>query len=74
MPNQHIVKHGDDWAVKGAGASKATSLHDTQAEAIDQGRKIAKNQKTELLIHGEDGRIRARDSYGNDPFPPRDNT
>jgi hypothetical protein len=72
--NQHIVKHGDDWAVKGARSSKATSVHDTQVEAIDRGREIAKTQETELLIHGKDGRIRARDSYGNDPFPPRDET
>jgi len=30
-------------------------------------RKIAKNQGTELYIHGKDGLIRERDSYGNDP-------
>jgi hypothetical protein len=24
-----------------------------------------------LLIHGRDGRIRARDSHGHDPFPPK---
>ncbi|MEH6476592.1 MAG: DUF2188 domain-containing protein [Sneathiella sp.] len=74
MPNQHIVKHPDGWAVKGAGASKATSVHNTQFHAIQRGREIAKNQKTELLIHGRNGRIRARDTHGNDPFPPRDKT
>jgi len=72
--NQHIVKHPDGWAVKGAGGSKATSVHDTQADAIGRGREIAQNQNSELLIHGRNGRIRARDSYGNDPFPPRDET
>lgn len=74
MSNQHIVRHQNGWAVKGAGASRATSVHDTQAEAIDRGREIAQNQNSELLIHGRNGRIRARDSYGNDPFPPRDET
>jgi uncharacterized protein YfdQ (DUF2303 family) len=69
--NQHVVPHGDDWAVKGAGNSKATSVYPTQAEAIDRARGIAQNQKSELLIHGENGRIREKNSYGNDPFPPK---
>jgi hypothetical protein len=69
--NQHVVPHGDDWAVKGAGNSKATSVHSTQQEAIDRGRSIAQNQKSELLIHGENGQIREKNSYGNDPFPPK---
>lgn len=69
--NQHVVPRGDDWAVRSAGSSRATSVHDTQAEAIERAREIAQNQQSELLIHGRDGRIRARDSYGNDPFPPR---
>lgn len=44
---------------------------DTQAKAIERARKIARNQESELVIHGKDGRIREKDSYGNDPFPPR---
>lgn len=69
--NQHVVPHGNDWAVKGAGNSKATSVHPTQAEAINRGREIAQNQKSELLIHGQNGRIREKNSYGNDPYPPK---
>lgn len=69
--NQHVVPHPEGWAVKGAGAQKATSVHDTQAGAIERARDIARAQGTELLIHGRDGQIRARDSYGNDPFPPK---
>ena len=34
-------------------------------------REIAINQKSEVFIHGENGRIRERNSYGNDPFPPK---
>ena len=44
---------------------------DTQAKAIQRAREIARNQESELFIHGKNGRIRERDSYGNDPFPPR---
>lgn len=69
--NQHIVKHPNGWAVRGARSSRATSVHSTQQEAIDRGRNIAKNQHSEILIHGRNGRIRERDSYGNDPFPPK---
>ncbi len=69
--NQHVVPRGDDWAVKGAGNERATSLHNTQKEAIDTAREIAKNQEAELVIHRKDGRIRDKDSYGNDPFPPK---
>lgn len=65
--NQHVVKHPDGWAVKGAGNSKATKVTRTQKEAADVAREIAKNQKSELLIHGRNGRIREKDSHGNDP-------
>ena len=34
-------------------------------------RDIAINQRSEVLIHGENGRIRERNSYGNDPHPPK---
>jgi hypothetical protein len=70
--NQHVVPFGDRWAVRGEGNSRRTSLHDTQRGAIDDAASIARNQHAELLIHGQNGRIRERESYGNDPFPPRD--
>lgn len=70
--NQHVVTYDNDWAVRGEGNRRVTSVHDTQAEAIDAARDIAINQNSEVFIHGRDGRIRDRDSYGNDPFPPRD--
>lgn len=69
--NQHIVPHKDGWAVRGAGNQRVTSTHDTQADAIARGRDIARNQQSELLIHRREGQIRARDSYGNDPYPPK---
>ncbi|MDG6078953.1 DUF2188 domain-containing protein [Erythrobacter litoralis] len=68
---QHVVPNKGEWSVKKAGASKASSTHATQAEAIKAATKVAQNQKTELYIHGRDGRIRERNSYGNDPHPPK---
>lgn len=70
--NQHVVKKGSQWAVKGAGNQKATKVVKTQKQAIDVAKEIAKKQKSEVVIHGRDGKIRDKDSYGNDPNPPKD--
>lgn len=69
--NQHVVPHDNGWAVRGAGNSKVTETFDTQREAIDRARDIAINQGSELFVHGENGQIRERNSYGNDPYPPK---
>jgi hypothetical protein len=69
--NQHVVPHQNGWAVKGAGNQRSTTVHSTQAEAIQSARSVAMNQQSELLIHGKNGQIRERNSYGNDPFPPK---
>ena len=68
--NQHVVPTKDGWAVKGAGSPRATKVFDTQGEAIKRGREIARNQRSELLIHGRDGRIREKNTYGRDAYPP----
>lgn len=72
--NIHVThrKDEDKWAVIGEGDDRASSLHDTQREAIDIGRDIARNNKSELVIHDRDNRIRDKDSFGNDPNPPKD--
>lgn len=69
--NQHVVPRGQDWAVKGEGNARATSVHDTQAEAIDAARQTAMRQQSELFIHGRNGQIRERNSFGSDPHPPK---
>ena len=69
--NQHVVPRNNGWAVKSAGTSRAASIHEKQSDAIEAARDTARSQKSELLIHGRDGQIRARDSYGNDDFPPK---
>ena len=70
--NQHVTKKNGEWRVIGEGNSRATKKFATQKEASDYGRKVAINQQAELVIHGVNGRIRDKDSYGNDPIPPRD--
>ena len=71
--NQHVVTTGDgNWGVHGEDNSRITKITSTQSEAIKIAVDIAKNQGTEVVIHGRDGKIRDKDSYGNDPVPPVD--
>ena len=69
--NQHVIHVGNRWGIKGEGNKKLTSTYDRQLDAIDAARQISKHQHSELFIHGRNGQIRERDSYGNDPFPPK---
>lgn len=70
--NQHVTPRPDgNWQVKGAGNERATVVTGTQKEAIEIAKGIAQNQNSELIIHGKNGRIREKNSYGNDPYPPK---
>jgi hypothetical protein len=68
---QHVVPSGGKWSVRVAGAKRASGTFDTQKEAIDNAREKARQQGTELYIHGRDGRIRERSSFGRDSHPPK---
>lgn len=69
--SQHVVPHNGQWAVKGEHNSKATKTFSRKLDATDFGRKIARNQGSELVIHDRNGRISQKDSHGKDPFPPK---
>jgi uncharacterized protein YdaT len=69
--NQHIVPHKNGWAVKGEGNERPSHVTKTKQEAVYLGRQIAANQGSELIIHGKDGKIQAKDSHGRDPYPPK---
>jgi hypothetical protein len=69
--NQHVVPRNGRWAVVGAGNSRATVIVDTQRAAIQIANPIAQNQGGDTVIHGRNGQIRERNSYGHDPYPPK---
>jgi len=70
--NQHVTRRSDGtWQVLGEGNSKATVVTRTQKESIEIARKIAINKQSEVVIHNKEGKIREKNSYGNDSFPPR---
>lgn len=71
MAAQHVVSTNKGWAVKKVGSQKATGVFTTQKSAVEAARNLAIKQRTEVFVHGRDGRIRERNSYGNDPFPPK---
>ena len=67
----HTVPRPGGWGNKRSGASKVTKIYPTKAKAQTAGRKTAISQKAEHIIHNKNGRIRIRNSYGNDPHPPK---
>lgn len=76
MPKQgdvHVVYNqaGKRWRVEVTGNRRASGTHRVKTEAVDQGRRLAARNTSELVVHKQDGTIGERHSYGNDPFPPR---
>lgn len=67
----HVVPHPEGWAVKRGGSERATVVTATKQTAINIGRVISRNQGSEFVIHGRNGRIQQSDSHGNDPYPPK---
>ncbi len=64
----HVLPNQGNWSVQTGGSKKAYRITSTQKEAIDIAKQVAKNNKSELLIHGKNGQIREKNSYGNDPI------
>ena len=69
----HVVygDAGKRWRVEVTGNKRASGTHREKPQAVDQGRRLATRNKSELVVHNQDGKIGERRSYGNDPFPPR---
>jgi hypothetical protein len=71
--SHHVVHNPNGgWDVKKGGADRVSYHTDNKKDAIDTGRIISQNQKTEFVIHNKNGRISQSDSHGNDPNPPKD--
>ena len=57
----HLVKRSDGkWEVKFAGGQKAIKLFDTQKEAIEYSKQMAKNQGGSMLVHNSKGENKGR--------------
>ena len=69
MRNHHDVHVSADldlhrWKVTRGG--QVMSRHRTQANAVRVARREARRHRVDLVTHGRDGRIRSKDSYGNE--------
>ena len=56
------------WRVTHAGLT--ISSHHTQDRAHRTGVRLARINQVDLVIHGTNGRIRSKDSYGNETAAP----
>ena len=65
--NQHVVSLGDRWAVKEEGAAEPYAVFKTQTEPWEKAKSIARKERAEAVLHGRDGQIRERNTYGHDP-------
>lgn len=65
-----VTPRDNGWSVEKPGAKRASSVHETQREAVAAARTNLKNDGGgELAIKGRDGAVRAQDTIkpGNDP-------
>lgn len=71
-PSVHTVPNpgGKGWVNEVSG--NVVSTHRRKDTAVAQGRKLAIASATEHSIHNLDGTIARKNSYGNDPNPPKD--
>ncbi len=67
----HVSPNEDRWGVRKELAKRNLKSFDTKEEAVDYARELAKREELELIIHKKNGQFQRRDSYGNDPFPPK---
>ncbi len=69
----HVVPtKGGDWGIKKEHGERSVKNFDTQKDAIDAAKDIARNQEpAQVKIHGENGKIRDEHTYGKDPYPPK---
>lgn len=67
-PDIQVQPTGDgDRKVTRRGQQRAVARISIQAQAVDRARDVARRDKTELSVHGRNGQVRDKWSYGNDP-------
>jgi len=59
------------WESKREGGGRASKVSETQKEAWDYSKSKAKESGGEAFLKGRDGKIRERNTYGKDAYPPK---
>ncbi|MDX6587247.1 MAG: hypothetical protein QOI31_1720 [Solirubrobacterales bacterium] len=65
----HVVHRQGLWRVDVEGSGES-SRHLNKEAAVAAGRRLGRQLRSELYIHGLDGRIQERETYRRDPYPP----
>jgi len=60
----HVGTSGGAWRVTRRG--RTLSQHRLQWRAVQAGARMARRARVDLVTHGRDGRVRSKDSCGND--------
>lgn len=69
--DHRVTPTEDGWKHKKDGNQRASGIYETQQEAWDASKEAAKRDGAEAVLHGRNGQIRERNSYGSDPCPPK---
>ena len=71
--NIWVTQHPEGgWQQRREKGVRASGVYGTQQDAISAAIFQAKRDGVEVIVQGRDGKIRSKDSYGNDPNPPKD--
>lgn len=63
----HVAPHDEGWKVEAVGASRATTVTGTKAEALEAARELGRNQApSQIVIHRLDGTIQDSFTYDAD--------
>ncbi len=65
-PNIHVIRREQRWAVKRENVNGFAATFDTQEDASNKGRELARQDGVDFFLHAEDGSVFLRDSYGHD--------
>jgi Uncharacterized protein conserved in bacteria (DUF2188) len=70
MPSDiHVIPSGDGgWAIRREGSVRASAIYPTQEIAVKEARSYARQERTDVFVHGRDGRIQSARSFGNEPI------
>lgn len=59
-----VVSEGERWSVTEEGAEAPLARCRTQDEAWERAKSLARKYRSEAVLYGRDGTIRARSDYG----------
>ena len=68
----YVSPQGKFWAVKKEGAKRPTRVFLNKANAIKEGKIVARKQEpSQLKIQKKDDAFQTEFTYGKDPYPPK---